>query len=183
MGGINFTVWLLLPAKTRHRRLCSMQRRRCRANRTPAARRPRHTIALSRGSALRKPKVGQRQALGVPNFSCAARALDVLNGGMTSVSSQASGAQRRLRGACESQTRAAPAYALRISVLASRRKNGTTRRSSLQVLKSAAASQGRLAKSFILGYAQWADRGVLVAVPSESDSAPRVGEKWVRRGR
>ena len=98
--------------------------------------------------------------------------LDVLNGGMTSVSSQASGAQRRLRGACESQTRAAPAYALRVSVLASRRRNGTTRRSSLQVLKGAAASQGRLEKSFILGYAQWADRGVSVAVLSESDSAP-----------
>jgi hypothetical protein len=38
---------------------------------------------------------------------------------------QTSGAQRRLRGACESQTRAAPAYALRVSVLASRRKYGT----------------------------------------------------------
>ena len=32
-----------------------------------------------------------------------------INGGMTSVSSQDSGAQRRPRGACESQTRAAPA--------------------------------------------------------------------------
>ena len=38
---------------------------------------------------------------------------------------QTSGAQRRLGGACESQTRAAPAYALRVSVLASRRKYGT----------------------------------------------------------
>jgi hypothetical protein len=33
----------------------------------------------------------------------------VQNGGMTAVSSQASGAQRRLRGGCESETRAAPA--------------------------------------------------------------------------
>jgi hypothetical protein len=37
------------------------------------------------------------------------------------------------------------------------------------------------AKSFILGYVQWADRRG--AVLSEKNSAPPALEKWVRRGR
>ena len=72
------------------------------------------------------------------------------------MSSQTSGAQRRLRGACEPETGAAPAYALRVSFLASHRKNGTTQPKHRAVPrkhiedgpKSAAASQGRLAKSW-----------------------------------
>jgi hypothetical protein len=38
-------------------------------------------------------------------------------------------------------------------------------------------------KIIYLGHAQQADRVVWVPVPSESDSAPPVVEKWVKRGR
>jgi len=92
---------------------------------------------------------------------------------MTAVSSQTSGAQRRLQGACESQTRAAPAYALRASVLASRLKYRTTRRREAASPEKFAKSW--TAKSFYLGHVQLAARVVLLAVPSESDFRTACG--------
>ena len=121
------------------RRLCWMQRRlqptRCASPSWQAAakmgrlRRSAPTLGFSMGAAA-------PHSHGAPPF--------VPNGRVRSPQrTQDSGAKRRLRGACEFEraikTKAAPAYALRVSVLASRRKYGTTRRSSLQVSTGAAA--------------------------------------------
>ena len=82
------------------------------------------------------------------------------NGGMTSVSSQASGAQRRPRVSDKG---------------GSRRKNGTTQRSSLQLSRGAAAPLSRRVPPFLR---QWRDD--LRVVPSFRRAAPSAS---FRQGR